>query len=103
MYRTLSKLAALHLLISIPAADAASGPLDIASYFVTPEQESVLRWTVEPGASPEYSIRDYWGKSIASGRAKVLPANIAEATVRLARECPDHAHRFTVGPEADED
>jgi hypothetical protein len=63
-------------------------PADVALFFVTPERPSVLRWNVESGqlvAPVQYTIRDYWGNSVASGRATPAAGDAVEAAVKLAQ------------------
>jgi hypothetical protein len=63
-------------------------PADVDGFFVTPAAPSVLRWNVESGqlvAPVQYTIRDYWGSPVASGRATPAAGNTVEATVKLAQ------------------
>ncbi len=77
-------------------------PAGVERFFVVPDEPSVLRWNVESGklAGPvEYAIRDYWGKPVASGQAKLAAGNTLEATVKLAEgfydlELPATNQRF---------
>jgi len=59
-------------------------PAGVGWFFVTPDERTQLQWKVEGGtlAKPlEYSLLDYSGKAVASGRAKLLDAAIVEVTL----------------------
>lgn len=84
------------------AGAAALKPVGVDAFFLTPDEPSVLRWTVESGklAGPlEYTIRDYWGNSVASGQVKLAAGNTVEATAKLRQgfydlELPATRQRF---------
>jgi len=80
-------------------------PVDVAQFFVAPDEPAVLRWRVAAGAgiqeAVEYTVRDYTGKAIGSGRAVRAGEGPLEATVRLARgmyeiELPAVKERFGI-------
>jgi len=102
-------LRAALLIIAVTArpvvADAVElKPLGVDQFFVTPKEESVLRWRIKSGrvGEPiEYTIRDYWGRPVASGSAKVVSGDVLEATVSLRQgfydiELPALKQRFGV-------
>lgn len=91
-------------LSTYPADAAALKPVGVDSFFVTPNEPAVLRWKVEsgqPGGPVEYTIRDYWGQPVASGRTKPGAAATVEVTVKLRRgfyevDLPTTGQRFGV-------
>jgi len=81
-------LAWVAILLVPPGAleGAALGPAGVEQFFATPGEPAVLRFRVESGElgdSPEYTLRDYGGKPVLTGRAKKAAAGVLEATVRL--------------------
>lgn len=87
-----------------PNGRAALKPAGEEPLFVTPGEQSVLRWQMESGGLDEpveYTIRDYGGKPIDSGKAKVAGEGLVEATVTLGRgfydvEFPATKQRFGI-------
>lgn len=83
---------------------AALNPAGVDRLFVTPDEPSVLQWNVESGelADPvPYTIRDYWGRPVAAGQAKLTTGNTVEAAVKLGQgfydlELPATNQRFGV-------
>lgn len=60
-------------------------PANVIQFFVTPGEESPIRWTLEAGpfGGPiEYTLRDYSGKPVRSGRATTPSPGVAEVAVR---------------------
>ena len=88
------------------AAAASLKPVEVDRFFIAPNEPTVLRWKVESGSigeGVEYTIRDYCGAAVATGRAKVAPddAGTLEATLKLAPgfyelEMPAGGQRFGV-------
>ena len=69
------------------AAAASLKPVDVDRFFIAPNEPTVLRWKVESGSigeGVEYTIRDYCGAAVATGRAKVASDDALEATLKLA-------------------
>ena len=61
-------------------------PAGVVSFFVTPGEPAQLQWKVEGGtlAEPlEYSLMDYSGKAVASGRAKLIDSGGVEVTLKM--------------------
>ena len=96
------------LIVVVAACSRVAGagrlkPADVAGFFVTPDKAAVLRWRVEavqPGGG-KYVVRDYWGKTAATGEAKTGPKGGLEAAVKLPRgfydiEFPGAKRRFGV-------
>jgi len=93
------------LLVPLDVLEAAAlRPAGVEQFFVTPDEPAVLRFGVESGElgdSAEYTLRDYGGKSILSGRAKRSAAGVVEATIRLEQgffeiEFPAAKQRFGI-------
>ncbi|MHC4403209.1 MAG: hypothetical protein ACYTG0_26405 [Planctomycetota bacterium] len=86
------------------AIAAALKPVAVERFFVTPDEPSTLRWTVDPAGSTEpmnAAVRDYWGAPAASVPANVTSEGVLEATVRLPAgyydvELPGSEQRFGV-------
>lgn len=92
-------------IVCIQSAGAATlRPLDVATFFVAPDEPAVLQWKVESGRLDgpiEYAIRDYWDKTVDSGRAKIADDGTLEVAVELPQgfydvELPDTKQRFGV-------
>lgn len=63
-------------------------PAPADRFFLPPHESAKLRWKTVSGSMdqpPHYTIRDYWGKVIASGRAGRVDPDSLQVTVRLAR------------------
>jgi hypothetical protein len=79
-------------------------PVDPAQFFVTPNEPTVLRWTVQSGTLEQpvgATVRDYGGNTVATMPAKVTPADVLELEVKLAPgfydlEVPATKQRFGV-------
>ena len=70
------------------AATAALKPVDVAGFLVEPGREATLRWrhVADGPAGPlAYTVRDYWGKVVATGRAQAAADGTVEVTVTLPR------------------
>jgi hypothetical protein len=85
------------------AAAATLKPIDVAGFFVTPDQPAVLRWNVEGTlAGPvEAIVHDYADRPVATTPAKLAPDGAVELTVRLSPgfyevELPAAGQRFGV-------
>jgi len=65
--------------VALPASSAALRPVDVERFFVTPGERSVLRWKGEPGGGVEYTVRDYGGRTVATGRAKAAAGGVEVA------------------------
>jgi len=62
-------------------------PAAVNEFFVTPGKPAVLRWCIESekfAAPLDYTVRDYWGKQVATGRATVLEEKTTQVAVQLA-------------------
>jgi hypothetical protein len=79
-------------------------PAGVVPFFVTPGEPAQLQWKVEGGtlAEPlEYSLLDYSGKAVASGRAKRLDSGVVEVALQPQQgffeiEFPATTQRFGV-------
>lgn len=104
MSRTIA-LGLLLLLTGSTSAPAASlKPATVKQFFFTPQKPATLQWRVESGELKdpiEYTLRDYTGKTISSGRAKRAADGAVEATLRLDQgfyeiEFPAAGQRFGI-------
>jgi len=79
-------------------------PEGVQRFFVTPGQKTALQWRIESetfAAPLDYTVRDYWGKQVVSGRATVVEEKTAQVAVQLAPgfydvEFPKAKERFGI-------
>jgi len=76
-------LAAAAAVAIVSPAAAALRPANVEGFFVAPDEPARLRWRGEPAGPVGYTIRDYWGKAVAAGRAKAAADGTVEVTVKL--------------------
>ena len=99
-------LAAVMVWSATVAPAASFEPDGVAGFLVTPDAPAVLRWRVEDGklaSGPTYIIRDYWGKPIADGTARINSDGRIEIPVKLPRgffeiEIAATKQRFGISP-----
>ena len=75
----------LSLSLSTNAAELV--PVDVAGFFVRPDEPAILRWKVATGESSgtiDYTIRDYRGESVSSGVLKPADDGPMETAVTLS-------------------
>ena len=98
----LISLAIVLLTCPVSLGAAALKPAAVDRFIVTPEKKATLRWTVkskQPAGPVEYTVRDYWGRLVASGQAAAAGRGAVEAAVTLPRgyhdiEFPASKQRF---------
>lgn len=81
-------MAVLVAALAAHAGAAALKPLDVAGFFVEPGKEATLRWKADPARARgalEYTVRDYWGHAVSTGRTRAAGSGVIEAQVRLAQ------------------
>lgn len=105
MPRTAILVAMLTAAVCPPGAGAVTlRPVSVDRFFVAPGEPATLQWTVASGTLQgplDYTVRDYWGREVVSGRTKRSGPGRLDVPVKLAQgyydvELPATGQRFGV-------